>query len=81
MTPRFKTETTPEIEVEASTCDYIAGCSLIKRMKMLEEKDAGGNINELSGIYEHIFKYCNDEKHPQCRHFRSEMLKTYDIMV
>jgi len=81
MTPRFKTETTPEIEAGASTCDYAGTCAVIERMKMLEGTDIVGNINKLSEIYGHIFTHCNDEKHPQCIYFRNEMLKTYDIMV
>ncbi|MBI2124842.1 hypothetical protein HYT92_03555 [Candidatus Pacearchaeota archaeon] len=81
MTPKFNSWTTPEIEAEASTCDYAGTCAVIERMKMLEEKDAAGNITELSGIYGHIFTHCNDESHPQCIYFRNEMLKTYDVMV
>ena len=81
MIKRFKTETTPEIGAEASKCDYIETCAMVERMKRLERTGIVGNINELLGIYWHIFKYCNNIEHPQCEHFRYEMLKTYDIMV
>lgn len=74
-----------EIEAKASTCDYIAGCALIERMKMLERTDPVGNIDELSGIWGHVLECCNDKNYPQCEHFKDyfkyEMLKSHDIMV
>lgn len=68
-----------KIEAEASTCDYIAGCAMIERMKMLEGTGLAKNIDELLGIYGHVYEYCNDKKHPQCKHFKNEMFKSYDI--
>jgi len=69
-----------EIEARALTCDYIAGCSRIKRMKMLEGTGLAKNIDELSRIYEHIETYCNDKGYSQCKHFGGEMLKAGDIL-
>lgn len=67
------------IEAEASKCDYIAGCEVIKRMNQLEEAGVGKNIDKLLGIYGHIERCCNDKKHPQCEHFNNEMFKSYGI--
>ena len=70
-----------EIEAKAASCDYIAGCAMIERMKMLERTGLANNIDKLSGIYEHIETYCNDKRHPQCTYFGDEMLKANDIMA
>lgn len=74
-----------EIEAKASTCDYIAGCAVIERMKMLEETGIAKNINKLSKIYEHVFTHCNDKNYPKCGHFNGhfkyEMLKSHDIII
>lgn len=81
MTKQKIEKTILEIEAKASTCDYIAGCAVIERMKMLERTDPVGNIDELSRIWEHVSEYCNDKKYPQCGHLKYEMLKSHDIMV
>lgn len=73
-----------EIEAKAATCDYIEGCTLIKRMEILE-RNPSENIDELSGIWGYVFTHCNDKNYPQCehfnRHFKYEMLKSHDIVI
>lgn len=74
-----------EIEAKASTCDYIEECAVIERMKMLEETDLSGNIDELADIWGYRDKYCIDKNYPKCEHFNGhfkyEMLKSHDIII